>query len=55
MTMPFPPSEQVKLDGLAVGDPILMTFEVDWTPGRRGWSATRVEKLPDDTSLEIGE
>ena len=55
MTMPFPPSEQVTLDGLAVGDPILMTFEVDWTPGSRGWSATRVEKLSEDTSLEFDE
>ena len=53
MTMPFPLGDGLQLDGLELGDKVELDFVVDWSPGRRGWSATRVSELPPDTQLDF--
>jgi Cu/Ag efflux protein CusF len=52
MPMPFAVEPGVSLDGVAVGDPIELTFEVHWkaTPRMR---ATRLRELPAGTALAI--
>jgi Cu/Ag efflux protein CusF len=52
MVMDFPPAKGVSLDGLKVGDKVLMTWSVWWehTPN---WLAMKIVKLPDDTVLEF--
>lgn len=52
MTMPFPPGPGVSLDGLAIGDVVEFTFEVQWEP-TPGMSVTAIRKLPDDTELQF--
>ena len=52
MVMPFPLAEGVSLEGLKAGDVVEVDFAVWWKP-RRHWEATRVEKLPADTTLEF--
>jgi len=51
MTMPFIPAQGLSLDGLAVGDKVSFTLEVDWdaTPPA---SVTTIDTLPADTLLE---
>ena len=52
MTMSFPLSPQVSLEGLAVNDPIEFTLHVDWqaNPPVR---ITRLHKLPPGTPIEF--
>lgn len=52
MTMPFPPGPGVSLDGLAVGDVVEFTFDVQWEP-TPGMSVTAIRKLPGDTGLQF--
>lgn len=49
MQMPFTLGEGVSLDGIAVGDKVRFTFEVQDLRGR----ITAIERLPDDTVLEV--
>ncbi|MBY0308508.1 MAG: copper-binding protein [Phycisphaerales bacterium] len=53
MTMEFPPAKGVDLSKLKIGDEVVVTFSVWWgtTPP---WLALKVEKLPDDTTLDLG-
>lgn len=55
MSMPFPLSKSVSLDGLAIGDKVEIEFVVWSTPGQRGFEARRVTKLPADTELRFGK
>jgi len=50
MNMPFPVADGVDLAGLAVGDKVWMTFEVDWD-GEVPYQATKIDKLPADVEL----
>ncbi len=54
MTMPFFPARELSLVGIAVGDKITFTLEVDWdaTPPAQ---LTAIEKLPAETVLEWEE
>ena len=52
MTMPFPVSEDVSLDGIAVGDKVELTFEVQFQPAT-SFVTTEVAKLPLDTELDF--
>ncbi|MFW6059560.1 MAG: copper-binding protein [Phycisphaeraceae bacterium] len=52
MTMPFPPADDVSLDGLAVGDKVRFTFVWRWD--ENSWTVTAIEKLPADTELDLG-
>jgi hypothetical protein len=55
MIMPFPVSKGVRLDGLAVGDPVEFTFAVWTKPGQRGYEVTGIRKLPAETALDLPE
>lgn len=50
MTMPFPVSDADELNGLAVGDKIAFSLEVQWE-GDPPYRIRRIEKLPADTEL----
>jgi Cu/Ag efflux protein CusF len=54
MTMRFPLSDPALLDGLAVGDKVEITYEVDWH-GQPMQQATKVTKLPPETELVFRE
>ncbi len=54
MTMPFPLAEGVTTRGVEVGDKVELEFQVDWSPGRRGWWATAIRPLPAETALDFG-
>ena len=51
MTMPFIPSPELSLEGIAVGDKVTFTLEIDWdaTPPA---TITTIDTLPADTLLE---
>lgn len=54
MTMPFPPSEGLSLEGLRLGQAVEMTFEVTYDPENetpRNIQATKLTPLPDETIL----
>jgi hypothetical protein len=53
MNMPFPVAEGLDLSGIAVGDKVHMTFEVEWE-GDVPYQATQLEKLPEDAELDFG-
>ncbi len=56
MTMPFPVAEGVSLDGIAVGDVVEFTFEVDFDTEKDRPSAfrlTEIRRLPEGTALEF--
>ena len=53
MTMPFPLAEGVSLAGLAVGDKVRFTLEVEWD-GDPPYRITRIDKLPPDSALDFG-
>ena len=53
MTMPFPTSKSVSLDGLAVGDAVEFTFEVRWK-SQPHVQVTKIIKLPAGTELHFG-
>jgi hypothetical protein len=55
MSMPFPLSKSVSLDGLAIGDKVEIEFVVWSTPGHRGFEARRITKLPAETELRFGK
>lgn len=58
MTMVFPRAEGLSLDGLAVGEPVELTFRVDYdakTGQVRTYRAIRVEELPAETALNLRE
>ncbi|MCA3004067.1 MAG: copper-binding protein [Phycisphaerales bacterium] len=54
MIMEFPPARGVSLTGLAVGDPVEVTFSVWWrdTPP---WLATKITKLPAGIEFNFGK
>lgn len=54
MNMPFPVAEGLDVSGLAIGDRILLTFEVEWD-GDVPYQATKIEPLPDDVVLDFGK
>ncbi|MGP1310133.1 MAG: copper-binding protein [Phycisphaerales bacterium] len=53
MTMEFPPASPEVIEGIAVGDVVSLTFRVEYDEEGmlKGWTTTRVEKLPADTEL----
>jgi Cu/Ag efflux protein CusF len=53
MVMPFPVARGASLDGLAVGDKIEATLEVDWAQGFM--QLERIQKLPRQTALHFGK
>lgn len=56
MVMPFPLDENLSLEGLEVGDIVALTFVVDYNADEDrllGYCATRWEKLPPDTKLNL--
>lgn len=53
MTMPFPMAPDVDVSGLAVGDPVELTFEVRWT-GDTKLQVTKLQELPAGTIVEMG-
>ncbi len=56
MTMPFPVAPSCSLDGLAPGDKVELTFEVDFDEREKqllGYRATRAGKLPPDAALDF--
>lgn len=55
MIMPFPLAEGLSLEGLSEGQPVTLTFEVDFDVERdtlTGYRATKIEPLPEDTVLD---
>jgi len=54
MSMPFPLADGVSLDGIAPGDKVRFTLEVDWD-GDPAYQITRIEPLPADTEIEYGK
>jgi len=52
MTMPFPPADENLLEGLAVGDKVLLTWEVRWFGDPKS-IVTKIEKLPPETELHF--
>lgn len=57
MTMPFPLGEGVSLEGLKIGDPVELTFAVDYDAKSGSvlrYRATAVKPLPADTVLDFG-
>jgi Cu/Ag efflux protein CusF len=52
MTMPFPLAGDVSLEGIAVGDKVELTFEVQFEPST-SFVTTEVTKLPPDTELDF--
>ena len=56
MIMPFPLATGLSLDGLKVGDQIMLSFEVDFDPETDrllGYRATGVQPLPSGTILDF--
>ena len=52
MTMMFHRPESVSLDGIAVGDPVELTFDVRWS-GDHTLTITALDELPEGTELEL--
>lgn len=52
MTMPFPLADDLSLEGIAAGDKVLFTLRVAYDDDPT-FQVTRIEKLPDDTVLEL--
>lgn len=55
MSMPFPPAKGLSLEGLAIGDPVELTFAYWSTPGSMGYEMTKITKLPPGTELHFGK
>lgn len=56
MTMPFPLGPGVSLVGIAVGDKVEVSFEVDVDPATQnliGYRATAIARLPAETELDF--
>lgn len=56
MTMPFPLDPRVSLAGIAVGDKVEVSFEVDVDPSTQnlmGYRATAIARLPAETELDF--
>lgn len=53
MTMPFPLAEGVALEGIAPGDRVRFTLEVEWE-GDPPYRITRIEELAAGTELDLG-
>lgn len=54
MTMQFPVGKDVSLEGLAVGDAISFTFDLDWS-GTPPYKVVKIEKLAAGTELNFGK
>jgi Cu/Ag efflux protein CusF len=52
MTMPFPLADGVSLAGLAPGDKVSFTLEVEWE-GDPPYRIVRIDKLPPETPLDF--
>ena len=52
MTMPFQVAQGVPLQGLAVGDKVIFSLDVDWPDNRI--EITRITRLPAHTMLDFG-
>ncbi|MEM1445863.1 MAG: copper-binding protein [Planctomycetota bacterium] len=54
MVMPFPLAPGVSLEGLAVGDPVALSFAVNWdAEGSRPWELTQITKLDPADAQDI--
>ena len=53
MTMPFPTADGLSLDGLAVGDKIAFTFQVNWSGTGPAWEVTKIEKVDPATEIDF--
>jgi hypothetical protein len=54
MTMTFRRAPSLSTEGIAVGDPVELTFEVRWRGDQR-LTASAIRELPADTVLELAE
>ena len=54
MTMPFTPAPGLDLSGLAIGDKIEFTFDVDWD-GSPLFQVTAIEPLAAETELDFSQ
>ena len=52
MAMPFTPAPDVDLSGLAIGDKVRFTFDVDWD-GSPLFLLTEIEPLAPETQLDF--
>jgi hypothetical protein len=52
MTMPFPLSTGLSIEGYSVGDKVEFEFVVNWGNDRPAWEITSIEKLPADTVID---
>lgn len=52
MTMPFPLADDLSLEGIEAGDKVLFTLRVAYDDDPT-FQVTHIEKLPDDTVLEL--
>ena len=58
MHMPFPIQDGVSLESIKVGDPVTLTFEVEYDPQSKtpvDMYVTQIVALPDDTVLILDE
>ena len=53
MEMPFDIAKDVSLQGIAPGDIVEFTLEVQWRPSSGAW-ITAIRKLPQETRLKVG-
>jgi hypothetical protein len=56
MDMNFPPAEGLSLEGVAIGDAVVLTFEVDYRieDGTiASYRTTSIERLPDGVTLDL--
>ncbi len=52
MTMPFPVGQGVSLDGIAVGDKVKFSFQVNWGGAGPAWEVTKIEKMDPLTIID---
>tara|TARA_R110000868_G_scaffold119469_2_gene317080 strand:- start:430639 stop:431214 length:576 start_codon:yes stop_codon:yes gene_type:complete len=52
MTMEFPLSQGMSLNGYSVGDKVKFSFRVNWG-GQVAWEMTSIEKLDADTEIDF--
>lgn len=55
MSMEFPVAPGVDLSGLAVGDAVELTFEVQWNRPPPPYAVTAIRKLPAGTELRLSK
>lgn len=54
MVMPFPLSTDTNTDGLAIGDKVKFTFQVNWgSASGPAWEITKIEKIDPTTEINF--